>query len=81
MKDKWIVQQYIWGASNLVEAAPKADIDAAGKVAMELGFDARLWLLGCSSERLSFSPSIVQMVMEEQMNIQIFNNYEAVAMN
>ncbi len=81
LEAEWDVQRYVWGRPNLVMLDVDPDIETAQQVANDLGFDARQWLLGCKPQNLRHQPSLVQAYAEAQMNLRLFVEYKAVAMN
>ncbi|MTB51966.1 lytic transglycosylase domain-containing protein [Lewinella sp. W8] len=75
------VRTYIWGRPNLVMLPADDDLELARQYAGTLNFDVRSWLLGCSSDALHYQPSIVQLEYENQLLLNMYEAYEAVAMN
>lgn len=81
LEAKWTVKQYLWGRPNLVELEPDPEQVLADQLAADQQFDARELLFGIPAERLLAPLNIPQQFAVQQMNRQLFGNYEAMAMN
>lgn len=82
LEHKWTVKQYLWGRPNLVVLEEDTELVLAGQLAADLGFSARSFLFaGISPERLLGKRTLMADFAEQQINYQMFKNYEAVAMN
>ena len=81
LRDKWAVQTYVWGRPNLVQTDPDPVVELAGVFAGDFGFDARFWMFGCRGNNLRHTPSVAERNAVAALNVDVFYNYQAVAMN
>lgn len=78
---KWAVQQYVWGRPNLVEINRADDLDLAWDFAAQRAYDPNAFFLGCRSERLTYTPVIAHQTRLEDLTLNYYATYQAVAMN
>ncbi len=82
LEHKWTVKQYLWGRANLVELDVDPEYLFADQVAADQGFSAQsFFFLGISPERLLGKTTTAMRFAEQQLNYQMFKDYQAVAMN
>lgn len=82
LEDKWTVQQYLWGRPNLVELDVDPELLLADQLAADHDFSARsFFFLGTKPERLLGKVTTGMRFAEQQLNYQMFKDYQAVAMN
>ncbi len=74
-------QEYVWGRPNLVLLEEDTDLQPARQLALDLDFNVRQWLFGCSPSNLLHQPSIAEQAVEAEMHLGFFNAYSAIAMN
>lgn len=78
---KQTVRQYLWGKKNLVEVAPDPEQMLADALAEDLKLDFQHFFFGVPAERLLGKISIAQHAIFQQMRLDYFRSYDAVAMN
>lgn len=82
LEHKWTVKQYLWGRPNLVELDVDPEFLLTDQLAADQAFSARsFFFLGTSPERLLGKSNTSMLFAEQQLNYQMFKDYQAVAMN
>ncbi|MEM6772293.1 MAG: lytic transglycosylase domain-containing protein [Bacteroidota bacterium] len=79
---KWTVKQYLWGRPNLVMLDEAPELVLTDQIAADMGFSAKqFFFAGIAPERLIGKSTIAARFAEQQLNHQLFKDYDAVAMN